>query len=322
MLSPNQVSNPKFTILIPVVKDAFFREALNSAFAQDYTNFEIVVLNNCATGSLHSIKTHELIRYFENPTRLPPAENWNKGIGLSRGEFVVILCDDDMLKPETLRELDAFLIAHPNVEIVRFLREEILGGDRRPVRFSCPGAMIETLGEFFYYDEKYMRGTSLSSYVFNREAALAIGGFHEFPHAWGNDRLFAVEMVARKNRIGNLNKVLLSYRISSLSITGAFGVVEKMEGDYLYFQHVERIFKGVQGDYAALCSDVNLRRLQIQQDSHFISVFLWRGFNIFARTLHLLRLFRKTRSYPTSRVRSVLIGFVNFLKHFIGKGGA
>lgn len=102
------------SIVIPSSNPRFFAECLDSAIAQTYPNFEIVVSDDCHTdaiGTLVAARTGRAdIRYVKNPVRLRTRRNYEQCLALARGEYVKFLNDDDVLEPECVATLvDAFV---------------------------------------------------------------------------------------------------------------------------------------------------------------------------------------------------------------------
>jgi glycosyltransferase involved in cell wall biosynthesis len=302
----------RFSILIPVVKTKFFNEALGSALAQTFDDYEIVVLDNKADAPLASVARQPKVRYVANEERLPPAENWNKGISLCKGDFIILLCDDDMLKPNTLSEVEIFLAENPEVEVVRILREEIGWG--RVLRFSCPGAAIETIDTFVYFQETYLRGNALSDMAFSRVAANEIGGFRLLPAGWGCDRLLTLEIAKRKNKIGNLNKILLTYRFSEVNLTADIGnTLEKMRGDELYYHDAKQNMNATDGQFKQFALVANQKRFQSQQDARYIVAFVHLNIKLFRQ------LWKMTKHMETSRWRSIFVASMFAIQKWLGK---
>ncbi len=108
-------TEPLVSIGIPTYQRArTLRRAIGSALAQSYTNIEVVV---CDDGSSDSTETlcrdlsaHDRrVRYLRSPTNLGLAANHNKLFAELRGQYVMMLCDDDWLEAKyverCLREL-------------------------------------------------------------------------------------------------------------------------------------------------------------------------------------------------------------------------
>jgi glycosyltransferase involved in cell wall biosynthesis len=91
----------KLTITIPVYERyEYFEEALMSAVNQ-VVDVEVIVVDNASSHSKFENFTKSLnldnITYYKNTLNLGMYGNWNRCIELCQTEFVMILCDDDIL---------------------------------------------------------------------------------------------------------------------------------------------------------------------------------------------------------------------------------
>ena len=98
--------NPMISIIIPVYNGSnYLREAIDSALAQTYDNYEVIVVNDGSNdgGATEEIALSygERIRYFKKENG-GVATALNLGIGKMRGEYFSWLCPDDRYMPEKL----------------------------------------------------------------------------------------------------------------------------------------------------------------------------------------------------------------------------
>jgi glycosyltransferase involved in cell wall biosynthesis len=102
--------NPLISIVIPVYNRAkLIVETLQSAQNQDYTNLEIVVVDNKSTDNTWQVLTHiaqtdTRIKIFQNAENLGPVRNWEKCFDYAQGEYIKILWSDDLIKPTFVSE--------------------------------------------------------------------------------------------------------------------------------------------------------------------------------------------------------------------------
>ena len=91
------------TICIPAYnQEAFIGECIRSALEQSHPNLDILVVDDCSTD-----RTLEIARSFRdrrltvlrNDSNLGLAGNWNRVVHLARGDYVKLLCGDDVLYP-------------------------------------------------------------------------------------------------------------------------------------------------------------------------------------------------------------------------------
>lgn len=107
------IEKPFITVLVPTYKRVgFLQDALISLLRQYHCDFlwDIIVLDNeDYDGSIND--TEKLIRkinnkrilYYRNTEHLRPGDNFNRGIKLARGKWVMMLHDDDLLFYNTVQ---------------------------------------------------------------------------------------------------------------------------------------------------------------------------------------------------------------------------
>jgi glycosyltransferase involved in cell wall biosynthesis len=101
---------PLVSILIPVFNRQEIIEAtIESALAQTYANFEIVIVDNASTDETWQRCTmfadrDPRVRLFRNHSNIGPVRNWQRCADEARGEYGKLLFSDDLLDP---RYLDA-----------------------------------------------------------------------------------------------------------------------------------------------------------------------------------------------------------------------
>ncbi len=112
-------SIPKVSVIVPNYNHApYLRERLDSVYDQTFNDFEVILLDDASTDDSISILTE----YAKRPnTRLivnkvnsgSPFKQWNRGIGLARGEFVWIAESDDRCQVEFIAESVQELVESP-----------------------------------------------------------------------------------------------------------------------------------------------------------------------------------------------------------------
>lgn len=93
--------NPKVSFVVPCYKLAhYLGECVESILSQTFTDFEILIMDDCSpdnTGGVAASFHDPRIRYVRNEPNLGHLRNYNKGIELSRGEYVWLISADDKL---------------------------------------------------------------------------------------------------------------------------------------------------------------------------------------------------------------------------------
>jgi glycosyltransferase involved in cell wall biosynthesis len=103
--------NPLVTIAIPTFdRLSYLKEAVASALAQTYDRIEVLIGDDGASESLREWAEQltgrdARVRYQLNSANLGLAGNWNALADAARGEFLVIIGDDDRLLPNFVAKL-------------------------------------------------------------------------------------------------------------------------------------------------------------------------------------------------------------------------
>jgi glycosyltransferase involved in cell wall biosynthesis len=76
-------------------------ECVNSILAQEYPNFELLIMDNCSPDNTPEVARsfHDpRVKHIRNQTNLGHLRNFNKGITMSRGKYVWLISADDWLR--------------------------------------------------------------------------------------------------------------------------------------------------------------------------------------------------------------------------------
>jgi glycosyltransferase involved in cell wall biosynthesis len=114
--------NGKASIIIPVYNGAnFLKEAVDSALAQTYKNFEIIVVNDGSTdeGLTREIALSygDLINYYEQENG-GVASAINYGLKVSQGEWIYWLSHDDLYSPTRIADDMEFVKNNPQAKVL------------------------------------------------------------------------------------------------------------------------------------------------------------------------------------------------------------
>ena len=145
---------PLVSIIVPVYNgEKYLREALESVFEQDYSPYEVIVIDDGSTDDSARIAQSFAVRYVYQENQ-GPAIARNKGIEISTGEYIAFIDQDDTWLPGKLSIQMKHLLADPmllyavsrqqffleeGVEKPDWLRAEILKDDQMGY---LPGTLV------------------------------------------------------------------------------------------------------------------------------------------------------------------------------------
>src|SRR6185312_5827737 len=118
------MDNPLVSILVNAYNaEAYLKEALDSALAQTYKNFEVVILDHQSTDQTPEIAKDYAakdarVRHVRPEKRLGIKEGRNELLRQARGDYFTYLDSDDIYMPEKVEEEVSFLELHKDCAAV------------------------------------------------------------------------------------------------------------------------------------------------------------------------------------------------------------
>ncbi|WP_171474161.1 glycosyltransferase family 2 protein [Frigoriglobus tundricola] len=110
------MSEVKFSVVIPTRERAdTLRFALRTCLDQTFDDYEVIVSDNFSSPATRAVVDEAgspKVRYVRTAGPVAMSSNWEFGVGHARGEYVVLIGDDDGLLPHALAELDRLTRAH------------------------------------------------------------------------------------------------------------------------------------------------------------------------------------------------------------------
>lgn len=84
----------------------YIKKTVESCLNQEFKDIEIVIIDDCSTEDVRKyIPESEKITYYRNEKNLGACGAFNKGIEMSKGEFILVLGQDDLLLKNHISEM-------------------------------------------------------------------------------------------------------------------------------------------------------------------------------------------------------------------------
>ena len=178
------------SVIIPCYNyGKYLGEAIESVTAQTRKPIEIIVMDDASTDNTSEVAKSFPVRYVRNPLNLGASENFNLGIRLARGEYILHLDADDRLRPEFLAKTASILDIHPDVAIA-YTHLTLFGLFAKEIYDTMPerkmgldnGSYLWRVREF---DRHHLlkRGNYIhSASLFRKSAFEEAGGYPDLPH--------------------------------------------------------------------------------------------------------------------------------------------
>ncbi|WP_010664244.1 glycosyltransferase family 2 protein [Marinilabilia salmonicolor] len=228
----------KFSIGIPAYKDKFLSQCIISILNQTYNDFELIIVNDASPADLDSIVSgfkDKRIKYYKNTKNFGAinlVDNWNKCLSYAKGEYFVLMGDDDMLEPNYLYEFNKLISNNPNLDVFH-CRSYIINEESVKIGLTPVWAEFETVYDNIFHRMKSGRQQFISDFVYRTSALKNRGGFYKIPLAWGTDDITSFIAMDKKG-IAHTNKPLFCYRRSPVTISSSGNSEQKLLALDLY----------------------------------------------------------------------------------------
>jgi glycosyltransferase involved in cell wall biosynthesis len=124
------MNKPLVSVCMPAHNaERWIQQAIDSVLGQTYGEFELVVSDNASRdGTAAIVRSYRdaRIRLETTGKLIPPVENHNRSVSLSRGTLVKFLHADDFLMPTCLEEMVAATLEDRKIGLVFAPREIVL----------------------------------------------------------------------------------------------------------------------------------------------------------------------------------------------------
>ena len=120
----SQIEYPLISVGIPTYnRSVGILRTLNSIWAQQYPNLEVVISDNCSTDDTQEViqqvsKEHPEIKFHHQKTNIGMIANFEFVLRKSNGKYFMWVADDDALEAGVLLKYVAYLETHPAYSIV------------------------------------------------------------------------------------------------------------------------------------------------------------------------------------------------------------
>ena len=128
--------------------EKFIKPAIKSVLAQTYTNWELIIVDDCSTDNTDDVVGEFLadnrIKYFKNKQNSGAAVSRNYALQKARGKWIAFLDSDDLWLPQKLEKQVEFMLSnqydfsYTNYEEINIL------GKKTGIRVSGPAKITKT----------------------------------------------------------------------------------------------------------------------------------------------------------------------------------
>ena len=229
------MSNSLVSIITPSYNsERFINECVKSVLAQTYTNWEMVIVDDCSQDNSNAIITalaanDDRIRVFFLDKNIGPAKARNFGLSRARGRYIAFLDSDDLWRPQKLDKQITFM--NNNHIAFSFTTYQSISEDGLSEMNIIKAPKVITY-------HSYLKNTIIGclTVVIDREE---VGDF-EMPNIRSShDMALWLQIIKRGFSAYGLDENLAKYRIVSLSNT--VNKIKAAKDVWKVYREVERL---------------------------------------------------------------------------------
>lgn len=214
----------KYTFLIPAFKARFLDTMLRSIIQQSYTDFKVIISDDCSPEDIYSVVEpylrDERFSYRKNEENIGAhsvVSHWNLLVNLCNTEYLIMASDDDYYAPTFLEEVDRLTIKYPEVGLIR-ARIYRVNDNNKILSKDILNDEYESCLEFVHHKFSWSGHIHcMQNNVFKTSTLKAVGGCVDFPLAWYSDDATAIAV--SRNGVANTSNPLFYFRCSDIQIS-------------------------------------------------------------------------------------------------------
>ena len=298
-----------FSITIPAYKSQFFKEAIESVVSQTYSDWELIIVDDCSPEDLRSIVEPFLddkrIHYYRNEKNcgaIEVVDNWNICLNYCTGDYVICMGDDDRLLPRCLEEYKKLIEKYPGLNAYH-TRTEIIDQNGVTVFLQEPRPEWESALSLVWNRWAYRYKQFIGDFCYNTNYLRHVGGYCKQPLAWGSDDMTAA-MASKDFGIANTQTFGFQYRENPLTISNSSKNAKiKIDATLLHYQWFSSFIHDIEGREL---TPSDLRYLQTIE--HPRTKFFQMILNIYCsqyikgNPLRLIHCCKRLKGMPLSRI--------------------
>ena len=228
------------SIAIPAYKRKWLKEAIESALAQDYPDIELIIVDDHSPQDIIEVVdpylVNERVSYYYNEINVgkeSAADNWNRCLEYARGEFFVLLCDDDVLMPGFVSTLLRLARKYPHCNV--FHGRRMLFHDKTGVEEVLDHwPEYESFEEYVKAKSEVKRKHTVTEFLY-RSRSIVAEKFMVFPVAYFSDDA-TVLRIAKDGGIASSTDPVCTIRMNEEQISSAGKyAVQKLKATLMYY---------------------------------------------------------------------------------------
>lgn len=227
------------SVIIPLYnKELTIRKSILSVLNQSYKNLELIIINDGSTDDSYniakSIDDKRVVIYTVVNGGASKARNI--GINISKGDYLLFLDADDVLKENCISTLVEMISLYPNANIWSG-SVEIKKGNNSYYLKTKNGYIKNNYKEYYFKKFTLAAGCTL----FQKNIIKSIGGYNEFIHVY-EDADFDMKLM-RNACIASNSNALYTHILDNAELSIKLRELKDYYANYIEFNHNQSFYE-------------------------------------------------------------------------------
>ena len=238
------MSDALISVCIPVYNgEQTIKKTIESVLRQTYKNIEIIVLDNCSTDKTRDIVSSfndSRLKLIVNECNVGMMGNWNRCFDYASGEYMIIMCADDIITPDCIGKKVSALDKYPDA-VLAFSASLVIDDIGKVIHSRHPfkKSIVADGRKMAHYSlKRHNLFAEPSNVVFRREIAEKAGRFDE-DIRYSVDWAYWMNLVIWGKAI-YIDKELTHYRVSALNETSRLGIFRIIKDDFIFIKKLPK----------------------------------------------------------------------------------
>lgn len=227
------------SVLMPTYNvEKYIEKAVRSIIEQNYSNFELIIVDDCSTDETYNILKKlaiedNRIKLYRNEKKLKICKTLNKAFFYSSGKYILRMDGDDISEPNRITVLKDYLDNNNKIMIVGSQLISIDNTDKEIGRKRYP-LMSKTIRKC----NKFISSVP-HFWMARRSVYEELKGYRDIPYAEDYDFLLRGEL--HDFNYANVPEYLYRCRIRIGNTSSANGLIQRKTSDFVRKQHKKEI---------------------------------------------------------------------------------
>lgn len=242
-------------------QELYIQQSVESVLNQSFEDFELIICDDCSSDRTLDIVSSfrdDRVKVYSNKYNLGLAANWNKSISLASGQYVKLLCGDDLIYKDCLKLQLSALRDSKNITLVTSSRD-IIGPNSKKL-FTITPRLEKHASGHLAVSRTLKAGTNIfgepGSVMFKKDDITSLKFNDDFPYVIDVDMWIQLLL---KGNLCVLKQPLSAFRLSKTHLSSRVVLTQSRDFSSLIDKYAKEVaLSNNDMRIGKICSKINM----------------------------------------------------------------